>query len=799
MAWSLVEVYGTWGPDDDHRGEGRWVATLPDRLTSTSDANVLQAGEYRSGKLDPRGSKKSLSFMAPAIDDPTVTPASWGPLDLLVLFQDGSTERYAISAPYAARPVSDGGSGAGLNLKTLDPVTSAPGPTLYPRSYVGTGSPEGSVTAEPGSYYTDTDGSDANWLWVKTTGSGDTGWEPSIGTSSPAVLGGGGDAELSPGDIDVISTPHAEWRLSEPSGKARQLTSQKATGGSGSSSTDEFAPLEWSDGGVNEWRGGNHGTQCWNATTGAVGVADIGTAWTDGAGNYTTLLHYEGGVASFSRRHNAAGDTFDATAPTGMWTASGGPSLDFTALAPTYVQHARWDVTTAVQAPWRAGRNPMARHGVRQEFSSQAQLVAYASANPGALIPAGAAPPAFTLDSLYEWRGGSPNVVYIKVTAQVHVDATITQWSGVQAAKWAGKTCLPGTTGTAFSGGLTAPTGSGVLVAEANWVDGVPPMAMLTSDDVLGGLAVGTLSSPIDRSVLTTAAAIVNSSGKLYPVAVGSQAGSWPAGSVLTCRAFRSVTTSSPGHQLHIVPDHETDTVYWWAAADAAGIAANPLASDYLGHDLVVDRTSGITVGKLTPDGVSLSGAGWAEGRLTKPTSVTPARTDVLYGAGSPEGVVTAEVGTEYRDTAGTFGAWVWLKTSGSGSTGWEVTQGDTGWRDVSFINGWVAVGSLVPQVRRVGRRVRFMIPYRCDSTAATSTVFWAPSAGFGVPVHSGSVVLGWLNSSSRSSGAAATQGTQYAVDSTPSGLRCALTASIYNTATIDWYTDDAWPTAWPT
>ena len=52
-----------------------------------------------------------------------------------------------------------------------------------------------------------------------------------------------------------------------------------------------------------------------------------------------------------------------------------------------------------------------------------------------------------------------------------------------------------------------------------------------------------------------------------------------------------------------------------------------------------------------------------------------------LTGTGSPEGVVTAPVGTYYTDTAGTNGAWRWLKKTGSGNTGWKVSNGDTGLR----------------------------------------------------------------------------------------------------------------------
>lgn len=41
---------------------------------------------------------------------------------------------------------------------------------------VGTGSPEGSVTAPPGVVYTDTSGTNGAWRWLKKTGTGNTGW-----------------------------------------------------------------------------------------------------------------------------------------------------------------------------------------------------------------------------------------------------------------------------------------------------------------------------------------------------------------------------------------------------------------------------------------------------------------------------------------------------------------------------------------------------------------------------------------------------------------------------------------------
>lgn len=57
-----------------------------------------------------------------------------------------------------------------------------------------------------------------------------------------------------------------------------------------------------------------------------------------------------------------------------------------------------------------------------------------------------------------------------------------------------------------------------------------------------------------------------------------------------------------------------------------------------------------------------------------------------LHGTGSPLGVVSAPPGTKYIDQNGTFGAWEWIKTSGTGTTGWDVSHGDTGWVGVTHL-----------------------------------------------------------------------------------------------------------------
>ena len=72
-------------------------------------------------------------------------------------------------------------------------------------------------------------------------------------------------------------------------------------------------------------------------------------------------------------------------------------------------------------------------------------------------------------------------------------------------------------------------------------------------------------------------------------------------------------------------------------------------------------------------------------------------------GTGSPEGKVTAPIGSVYTDTAATNGAIRWVKTSGTSSSGWVVEYGNTGLRDISnlLLN---ASGSI--SIQRIGQVV---------------------------------------------------------------------------------------------
>lgn len=112
-------------------------------------------------------------------------------------------------------------------------------------------------------------------------------------------------------------------------------------------------------------------------------------------------------------------------------------------------------------------------------------------------------------------------------------------------------------------------------------------------------------------------------------------------------------------------------------------------------NDTSAKLTAGSNGAMLLADSAQSTGLKWS-------TSLT------LEGSGSPEGVVTASVGSEYRDT--TNGV-LYVKVTGAGNTGWSsLTSGTvTAWTNVSggigFLNSWVDYGGAfnVMQYRKIG------------------------------------------------------------------------------------------------
>lgn len=106
----------------------------------------------------------------------------------------------------------------------------------------------------------------------------------------------------------------------------------------------------------------------------------------------------------------------------------------------------------------------------------------------------------------------------------------------------------------------------------------------------------------------------------------------------------------------------------------------------------------------------------------------------IMSGTGSPEGVVTAPVGSIWTDTAATVGILRWRKASGTGNTGWAVAEMDSGNRnvtaDLTAGQGWSAVTAM--NVTRVDNQVNLLVNNvtRAGAGSGDFTVYTLP-AGF--------------------------------------------------------------------
>lgn len=164
-----------------------------------------------------------------------------------------------------------------------------------------------------------------------------------------------------------------------------------------------------------------------------------------------------------------------------------------------------------------------------------------------------------------------------------------------------------------------------------------------------------------------------------------------------------------------------------------------------------------------------------------------------LRGTGMPEGRVTASPGTYYTDTAGTNGAWRWLKKTGTGTTGWDVMTGDTGWRDLTpyLVNGAMrgggSPGTEFLSIRRSGQVVNVAISLSLASWKSGDTAISFPRAGFSC--QSPYVPDGYNNPPNATLAATATtHDFKVYAAITSQGLRWQWS----------WITPDPWPTTLP-
>ena len=121
---------------------------------------------------------------------------------------------------------------------------------------------------------------------------------------------------------------------------------------------------------------------------------------------------------------------------------------------------------------------------------------------------------------------------------------------------------------------------------------------------------------------------------------------------------------------------------------------------------------------RLTLTGITLGIVGGNHVTLPLPENVG----QEIRGTGSPEGRITAEIGTTYVDVNVTNGALKWIKESGNGNTGWRVLIGDTGW-----VLGWQDDTNKDVINRMYLRRINDVVHVKFEPKINTSTI--SPSA----------------------------------------------------------------------
>lgn len=124
---------------------------------------------------------------------------------------------------------------------------------------------------------------------------------------------------------------------------------------------------------------------------------------------------------------------------------------------------------------------------------------------------------------------------------------------------------------------------------------------------------------------------------------------------------------------------------------------------------IVVDDSNNVTgMGTLASGAVTSSGA--VQAAAGSGFVVGSSGPIMRSGTGSPEGAVTAPVGSIWFQTDSTVGVTHWRKSSGTGNTGWVVMEGDTGRRDITALLATDATRtmSVAPILRRIGPMVSF-------------------------------------------------------------------------------------------
>jgi len=215
-SWSLVRVFGTWVTHAGVKLAGKYMVTISARLTNSADDLIIPAGIFAQGDLVVAEGVPSLSLMVPATDDPDIQQDGWL-VTVEVSFSGAQLpERYVIEVPLADRPVPDGGTGAGVNLRTIALSTQMP-----PQAAMyGVGRPLGlALLSEDGLAVLDADGNPI----TGGGGGGSSAWGDITG--KPAVIAAGATQAEARTAIDAAPSSHSHEavQVSDSTSVGRQV------------------------------------------------------------------------------------------------------------------------------------------------------------------------------------------------------------------------------------------------------------------------------------------------------------------------------------------------------------------------------------------------------------------------------------------------------------------------------------------------------------------------------------------------------------------------------------------------
>lgn len=281
----------------------------------------------------------------------------------------------------------------------------------------------------------------------------------------------------------------------------------------------------------------------------------------------------------------------------------------------------------------------------------------------------------------------------------------------------------------------------------------------------LGTVSAGAITSSGDLTV-NKAAPILTVTGSAAVINMTSTSGegqinaSRPAGSI---GGLYVRTAGTKRWFLYATSTSESGS----EAGSDLSIARYDDAGAYTADVLTFTRANGrATFASVSTQGIELASSG----------------PRIMSGTGSPEGVVTAPVGSIRFQTDSTVGVTHWRKATGSGNTGWVVLAGDTGYRNVSA--DILAVNGFTGGTAYLWRAAGYcsLTAYGLTRASGGAGQFYTLPTGFrasALPVY----IRSYSNNSGFVSG---TQAYINMAGTSESGI------------SFTWPTSDAWPTSLP-